>query len=133
MDLKVIIDCFRPEDYEDIKVWCEKRSCPLISTESLSETGFIVKVREEKIMAGWFYHTNSNIAWLEFVITNPDSSSENRHQALDLFFETTVNYAKECGIKNLFAVADDNGIIERMQKQNFNVSNNKVFILGRSL
>lgn len=62
----------KSEDYNIVKEWWEKHNWPVIPQSSLSTTGFIVKDENgEGVLVAWIYHTNSDIAWMEWIISNP--------------------------------------------------------------
>lgn len=106
-------------DYEIVKGWWEKHSWPVIPKASLSSTGFIVKDGTNSVLAGWVYHTNSDIAWLEFVISNPEIKGEIRDQAFDLLFNVTSEYAKVNNFKNIFTSVKHPNLMKRLEKNQF--------------
>jgi hypothetical protein len=105
-------------DYETVKVWADMRKFPLLPQEYLPVTGFI----HEGFCVGFLYKTDSKIAWLEWVISNPFSDSEKRNSAMNEIIEELAKDAKEQGFKVIFTSVEHKGLIERYKTLGFEVT-----------
>jgi hypothetical protein len=97
--------------------WMEKRSMPAIPADTFSKTGFVV----EGIAGLWLYTTDSTLAYLEMLVSNPDASSADRHAALDLVIQACVNAARAAGCRGVMAPVAHPDVVRRAQENGFNV------------
>jgi hypothetical protein len=58
-----------------------------VTPEILSDIGYVVEKKGEALCAGWLYTTNSTIASIEFVVSNPFSAQTDTDIALDFLIE----------------------------------------------
>ena len=71
----MIIRPFLPEDYPEVSKWFTQRKWPRSPKLShLPATGWIVEKDEKRLAAAWLYLTNSDMALLEWSVTNPSES-----------------------------------------------------------
>jgi hypothetical protein len=113
-----VVRQYAPQDYGLIKSWWEARSFPAIAPTFLPKTGFIV----ENHAVGFLYRTDSALAWMEWITTNPESDKIERDKALNLLIETLFTEAKRLGHSVLFTSVQDAGLIERYQRHGFALS-----------
>lgn len=106
---------YQPLDYWELCGWWNHHGWTPPEQNMLPEVGYIV----DDVCAGFLYKTDSKIAWLEFIISNPKSEKEQRDQALDLLIEQLYNRAKELGFQAIFTSASHQGLIERYKAHSF--------------
>lgn len=66
------IRVFTPEDYPELATWFHARQwqrAPQLN--HLPRTGWVAEKNGEKLAAAWLYITNSDMALLEWSVTNP--------------------------------------------------------------
>lgn len=68
-----------------IDQWCQSRGLPALSTQSLPPTGYVY----DNTACLFLIKTDAQYSLIDFVVTNPDKSSLERHIAL----KTLVNQA----------------------------------------
>lgn len=120
------------KDYSDICSWWKKQAWPSIPKESLSTTGFIVENDNQKILAGWVYHTNSNTALLEFLVANPEIKGNERDAAFDAFFDVVFKYIELSNFKNIFMSVVHPKLKTRLEKVGFKKTDENVTNFIRS-
>lgn len=120
---------FQTSDYFELCGWWNKHNWPCIPLDHLPENGFIV----EGLAAGFLYKTDSKFGLLEFVVANPDSSKEDRAQALDLVIDNTLNLAKELGFKSIFSSITHPKLIQRYQEHGFMMTDENMTNMIRRL
>lgn len=111
-----------PADYHAICALWRANSWPPIPREALPQHGIIAYKNSEIAAAGFLYASDSTIAWLEFIVTNPAVSSEDRHEALTLIIERLLEMARAAGFTHVFSSLRDPGLIARYQAHGFAVS-----------
>lgn len=90
-----MVKVFESSDFEMIDSWFFERTKCHLDKDLLSKNGFIIP----NAAVGFLYLTNSKLAHVDFMITNPDASQKFRHEALQLICEKIISYAKELHIK----------------------------------
>jgi hypothetical protein len=108
-----------PFDYAHVSAWWQAQNWPVIPQEMLPSTGLIVESEGEKLAAGFLYKTDSKIAWLEFLVGNPESDKMKRRQALDALIQGLCDEARESGFTRIFTSAQHPGLIERYKGHGF--------------
>lgn len=78
------------EDISEIASWVAKRGLNPIPESSIPEAGFIIR----GIAALFVYLTDSDIAMLEGLISNPDESAINCHHAILKLIDVAEKYAR---------------------------------------
>ena len=120
--MKLNIRRLNKKDLIIIKEWWKswpKWEAP--SDDFLPETGVIVEHDNRPVMAGFLYLTNSKVALLEWIISDPDWRSENREQALELLITGAENILKALDYKYAFSVCRHKKLIETHRKLKWNV------------
>lgn len=106
---------YKTEDLAEIGSWWNKHKWGVLPPEMLPKTGFVV----ESYCAGFLYKTDSSIAILEFIISNPSTDKEKRAEALDLLISTLITKAKEDGHSAIFSSIQHPSLISRYKKHGF--------------
>jgi len=80
-------------------------------------------IYEDKILtAGFLYVTPSEIAWLEFIISNPNIKDKDiRSNALYLLIDTICQVAKNMGFKSVFTSVKNENLIHRYLHCGFSI------------
>jgi len=84
--------------YEEIRRWWQGWKWEPVPLESLPENGVIIP----GFAVGFLYKTDSNIAWLEWIVANPEADKSQRRQAVEIVIEYLTGKAKELGFKRVF-------------------------------
>ena len=111
----MIIRPYTELDYWTLAAWWTDHDWPCLDPEMLPKTGFIV----EGVCAGFLYKTDSKIAWLEYIISNPKSDKEERNKGLDLVITELCNEAKKCGFEAIFTSSSHDKLINRYKNHGF--------------
>jgi hypothetical protein len=109
---------YKPSDYISVASWWVMHDWPVIDADHLPKHGFIV---DDKAV-GFLYMTDSKIAWLEFIVANPNVSKEDRSEALDLVINKLIDLAKELEFKTVFSSVTHPRLIERYKRHGFVVT-----------
>lgn len=96
-------------DYEIIAAWGRDRGFPIIPPDHFPEFGIIV----ENYCVGFLYRTDSKIAWLEWVISNPNTDKVNRSNALDEMIRSLLKEAQDQGFKTVLSSCQSSSLIRR--------------------
>lgn len=113
---------FKKTDYETIKGWWRTHKWVPIPLDFLPKTGLIV----DDYCSGFLYKTDSKIAILEFIISNPNTDKIKRADALDLLIDGLCVEAKNSGYDAIFSYLVHPNLIERYKKHNFIITDTDV-------
>lgn len=91
----------------------------MIPLSQLSTRGIVVEENGQKFCAGWVYVTDSKLGWLEWVVTNPESSIKRRKAGLEALVAEALKLATALGIENLFASVSNKNLIKLYLSQGF--------------
>lgn len=106
---------FRTEDMGMVNSWYMAHGDQPITLDSLPQTGLI----EPGIAAGFLYKTDSNIAWLEGFVTNPEAPPSARNEALDNIANALMVSAKALGFRQVIAMVENPRMMLRADRHGF--------------
>ena len=120
---KLMIQEITDSDYPMLVEWWAAHQWPAIPKEALPPLGYISWKGEKPILAGYVYFTlGSTMCWLEWIVGNPDSTPEERGEALKEIVEKTDQVARENGYSMIFTATKHKKLIERFKSNGFNVT-----------
>lgn len=89
------------EHVRDAIAWMVARDMPTFPEDVFSTSGYVVP----GLAAVWLYFTNSSLATLEFLVSNPKSAKLKRRAAIDVVVERAIAEARHGGVKLLSTYA----------------------------
>lgn len=120
---------FTALDYPMISTWWAARQWPSLPIEMLPKNGFVV----DNYCAGFLYSTDSQICWMEFLVSNPATDSKARNEAMNLLIATLLGRAKDLGFSIIFTSVIDEKLKNRYQTHDFIVTETGMTNLIRRL
>ena len=112
-------------DYEMLQEWWKFwrfPSPPIVTLPQEDDeyfSGVIAYNNEKEIASGFLYKTNSAICWLEYIVTNPKTTSEERDLGIKKVIEVLSNMAKELGYKAIFSSIKNENLINKYKNSGF--------------
>lgn len=82
-------------DFDDIRTWFEARDSQMPERSLFPRIGFIIS----GIAAGFIYFTDSDVAIIDGYISNPNTDSKTRSDALNEITQSLIKYAQFQKIK----------------------------------
>jgi N-acetylglutamate synthase-like GNAT family acetyltransferase len=113
----------REGDYEEMISWWRFFRFPAPAKEFLPENGkggLMVEKEGVSICAGFIYFTNSKIAWLEFIVSNPEYRNKDRKEAIQIVITELCQIAKQKGFRAVFTSVKHQGLVNHFEKCGFN-------------
>ena len=101
-------------DYPNICHWWSAWDWPAVPLDILPPTGFIVSNKGADICAAWLYLTNSRLASIEWIISNRDTTREQRAGGIEYLFEHIAKRAKEAYYSHLITNLTHKGLSKRL-------------------
>lgn len=106
---------YEDSDYKMIAEWCGSRGIPVPPKETFPSIGFVC----ENIACGFLLIMDNGCAMIDFLITNPFSSKEQRDEMIDIIVDCLKAIALEMGIKFLMASTKIEAVKKRALKHEF--------------
>lgn len=139
--MNYIIDFIQEEDYETLCEWWSFWRFPSPPKEALPDNGLGgLKVSYMKdgekidVCAGFLYGTNSSIAWLEFIVSNPNVKDKKvRGESLNELIKEICSRAKTSGYGAIFSSLKNENLINKYTDVGFTKSNTKTTELTLNL
>lgn len=118
---------FNPEiHYNTLIKWWKGHKWVLVPLDSLPDTGLVCFFGDKPVCAGFLYRTNSNIAWLEWLVCDPKADRNYRSACIDKLIKELINLAKEDGYKIIFTSVSNKNLITRLGRHNFEITDNNM-------
>lgn len=118
----------KTEDYPTLLKWWADNRFPAPPQSSLPENGtngLMVSKDGVELCAGFWYDTNSDLAWIEFIVANFDvKDREIRKQSQNTLILNLIKWIKANEKKAAFTSVKNRGLIERFKDCGFIVGSN---------
>jgi hypothetical protein len=103
------IEFLKESDYETLCEWWKGWKWEVPTKDFLPENGLgglmVYSDSDEPVCAGFVYFTNSKVAWMEFIISDPNYKGEDRNHLIDILINALLELIKEKGYKFAFTLA----------------------------
>tara|TARA_Y100000114_G_C11594496_1_gene247355 strand:- start:196 stop:591 length:396 start_codon:yes stop_codon:yes gene_type:complete len=111
-------------DYEALCEWWKAWKWPPVEKDFLPDNGtggYVIEKDGVMIVAGFVYITNSKVALLEWIISNPEYRETDRDMAITCLIKAIETLIKDWGYKYVFSVGRTKALIERHKKLGYHV------------
>ncbi len=111
-------------DYETLCEWWKAWKWPPVEKDFLPDNGtggYVIEKDGVMIVAGFVYITNSKVALLEWIISNPEYRETDRDKAITCLIKAIETLIKDWGYKYVFSVGRTKALIERHKKLGYHV------------
>lgn len=115
-------------DYELIVGWYEARGLQAPPADFLSGTGYIMDDR----VAAWLYKTDSTVAMIEGVISDPKTVPSLRHQSLTKLCAFMVDAATMLGFNHIIGMTKHSSIANICESLGFKRDDMAIYTLSVS-
>tara|TARA_R100000805_G_C3538947_1_gene54757 strand:- start:179 stop:586 length:408 start_codon:yes stop_codon:yes gene_type:complete len=95
--------------------------------------GFMVEKGNTPIVAGFVYFTNSKIAWVEYIISNPKYKEDDRQQAIKKLLSELEKFITTMGYKYMFTVVQNKHLIQIHKDLDWNMDEKPSYELSKNL
>lgn len=123
---------FAQDDYPKYAEWLSIRSRPIPEYESLPNHGIVIfDESDDCVMA--FLSSQKNICAFCNFASNPHIDSLLRSDAINFCLDSLLDKAKQMGFTQAFVNTNKQRLVERCQKRGFEIYDEEIVQLGRSL
>tara|TARA_Y100000310_G_C20253657_1_gene610284 strand:- start:73 stop:486 length:414 start_codon:yes stop_codon:yes gene_type:complete len=115
----LLVRILNEEDYDFISEWWKWWRWKVIPRELLPEnglSGLMVEKNGVRIVSAFIIMTNSKVALLEWIVSNPDYREEDRKYAIELLIQTAEEYCKGLGFTCVFSIGRNSHLIKTHKK-----------------
>lgn len=113
-----MIRTYEKKDYETLCKWWDAWKWPSIPEKFLSDIGII----SNDTAAGFLYTTNSAIAWIEWLVSDPLVPATRRSDAVDEVIMMLTEIAVARDFKAIFTSTNKDSLEQRLVKHGFVVT-----------
>lgn len=103
-------------DYDKLIGWWSWFRFPAPPQECLpdnGECGLMISKDGIDVGAGFIYFTNSAMAWIEFIVSNPEYKNKDRQQAIEVLIVELTEICRSKGCKVVFTSIKNENLINR--------------------
>ncbi len=110
-------------DYETFVDWWRFWRFPAPTREMLPANGlngFVVKHDDVDVCGGFLYFTNSNMCWLEYIVSNYEVRDRQiRKESIELLINTLLDYAKTSGFSVVYTSLKNENLKNKFENCGF--------------
>ena len=88
--MELQVRALQESDWEDLQSWWKWWRWPEVSKETLPLNGLgglMVYKGDTPVAAGFLYLSNSKVAWLDWIVSNPEYKEKDKKQAIELLIQ----------------------------------------------
>jgi len=88
---------------------------------------------ETPIVAGFLYLTNSKIAWIDWIISNPEYKERDRKQSIELLISSLEEVARQQDYEIIFSVTRSKHLIDVHKNLGYTVDSNSSYEISKKI
>ena len=111
--------------YEKVCEWWKGHGWPIIPIPFLPSRGYIIP----DVAAGFLYSTDSNIAWMEWIVGNPKANSRTVYEGIKTVVEHIKEIALEDGYGTIFTTVRPSGLEKVYNKVGFTTTDKNMNLM----
>jgi hypothetical protein len=134
MELKSRALC--ESDWETLQSWWKAWEWPEMNKDLLPLNGLgglIISKEDIPVVAGFLYLTNSGVAWIEWVISNPEYREDDRKDALELLIKELENVALSVGKTIILSIGRNKGLINAHRNLGYTIDDNPSYEISKKI
>lgn len=110
------------EDYNLLSEWNKFFRFPTPPREALPENGLggiVLMKNDVSVCMGFIYATNSSIAWMEWISSNPEYREPDRKEMIEALIRELCREAKNAGFATVFSTVKNENLVKRFEAAGF--------------
>lgn len=105
--------------YKTLTQWWNGHKFPVVPLDSLPELGIVCLAQDKPICSGFLYKTDSNIAWMEWLLCDPSAPREYRGECINALIDKLEALAKDFGYTNIYTNLIHPSLCNRLESKGF--------------
>ena len=134
MELKV--RALQESDWDTLQSWWKWWRWPEVTKETLPMNGvggLMVYKNDIPVVVGFLYLTNSKIAWIDWIISNPEYKEKDRKQSIELLIDSLEEVAKQQNYEIIFSVTRNKHLIDTHKKLGYTVDSKSSYEISKKI
>jgi hypothetical protein len=126
----------KESDWEDMSSWWKWWRWPEVSKETLPLNGcggVMVCKGEIPVAAGFLYLSNSKVAWLDWIVSNPQYRESDRKEALEMLINTLEEVARQQNYSIIISIARNKSLINIHKKLGYTVDESPSYEISKKI
>ena len=126
----------RESDWDTLQEWWLKWNWPIMSKDLLPMNGcggLMVYKGDQLITCGFLYLSNSKVAWLDWIVSNPEYRDNDRKEAISFLIEGLETVARQQGYEIIISIARNKSLIETHKKLGYTVDDNPSYEITKKI
>jgi len=106
------------------------------SKETLPQNGtggIMIEINNVPTVAGFLYLTNSKVAWIEWVVSDPDYKEKNKKEAIELLITTLEMVARSQGAEIILSIGRNKSLLNIHENMGYNVDKTPSYELSKNI
>jgi hypothetical protein len=95
--------------------------------------GLIVEKDGVNIVAGFLYLTNSKVAWMEWIVSDPDYKESDRADALELLINSLEDIARGVGYEIILSIGRNKSLINMHKKLGYTIDDTPSYEISKKI
>ena len=134
--MELSLRALKESDYEDMSSWWKWWRWPEVSKDTLPMNGIgglMVYKDDVLIAAGFLYLSNSKVAWLDWIVSNPHYRQSDRKDALEILIMGLEDVAKSQGYSIIISIARNKSLINIHEQLGYTVDKNPSYEISKKI
>ena len=122
--MELNIRMLKDSDWDTLVEWWNAWGWPIMPKDMLPDNGkggIMIEHKDQKIVAGFLYWSNSKLVWLDWIISNPNANKKIRKQAIEKLITTAEKMVKEAGSKYIMSISRSNSLLKTHEKLKWSI------------
>jgi hypothetical protein len=134
--MELTVRALQESDWETLQSWWTKWEWPEMNRDLLPLNGLgglIVCKGDIPIVSGFLYLTNSGVAWMEWIISDPEYKESDRKEALELLIKELENVAISMGKTIILSIGRNKSLINAHRNLGYVIDDNPSYEISKKL
>lgn len=123
----------KEREYDMLVGWWKHWGYPITPKEDLVENGFMACWDGKPILCADLILTHDTFALMENMCASPETSHEDREQAVIIISAAICDTAKSAGVKRLYGITKKDRLIEKLKLCGWEVRSEQVSVCVKEL
>jgi hypothetical protein len=133
MERKYDIRPVRVEDFNTLKEWWESYDHMVVPSVDLlpeeGKLGLVVEKEGRMMAAAWVYLTNSDIGYVDFLVSDPNYKGRDRFEIITELSQACSELAIQLGCRIIWCMTTYEGVLKRFKHLGFDILDKKYSIV----
>jgi len=134
--MELTVRALQESDWETLQSWWTKWEWPEMNRDLLPLNGLgglIIFKNEIPVVSGFLYLTNSSVAWMEWIISNPEYRDNDRKEAIELLIKELEKVALSMNKTIILSVGRNKGLINAHRNLGYVIDDNPSHEISKKL